>query len=112
MRRHSERRLDEKSEASRGRIPRLAQLSESFVVRQLTLAKMLKELEEAAVISPMLQAEFDGLPPPPAQGVSGHMAWAEDVSCFGFRLALVKVKQQMMRCLFLLTLFIFVAIPR
>ena len=44
---------------------------------------MLKELEEAAVISPMLQAEFDGLPPPPAQGVSGHMGGG----CFVFRLS-------------------------
>ncbi len=37
-------------------------MSESFISKQHMVAKMLKELDEASVISPMLQAEFDALP--------------------------------------------------
>ena len=37
-------------------------MSESFISKQHMVAKMLKEVDEASVINPMLQAEFDALP--------------------------------------------------
>ena len=68
----------DKSDVGRGRSPRLQQISESFIVKQHTVAKLLKEIEEASVINPALQAEFDSLPPPSSsQNGSG---------CFTFRL--------------------------
>ncbi len=58
----SERRLLKKSESGKSRLLRIVQMSESFILKQHTVAKMLKEVDEASVINPMLQAEFDALP--------------------------------------------------
>jgi len=62
VQRSSDRRLLNRSESGKNKLFRMIQMSESFISKQHMVAKMLKEVDEASVINPMLQAEFDALP--------------------------------------------------
>jgi hypothetical protein len=59
----------------RAQLQKIFLISESFILKQHAVAKLLKEIEEVCVINPALQAEYDALPPP-TSGQTGSSSFS------------------------------------